>query len=74
MIERREPAEAVGLYTAPFLDGLFLSDAPEFERSVTHGRERLAGAYGRRLSCSPKGPRLRGIFHVPWSGGSGGPE
>lgn len=55
MIERREPAEAVGLYTAPFLDGPFLSDAPEFERWVTHGRERLAGAYGKALESLAEG-------------------
>ena len=54
-LDRREPAGAVGLYTAPFLDGFFLSDAPEFERWVTRERERLAGAYGKALESLAEG-------------------
>src|SRR5688500_17930131 len=33
---------AVELYAGPFLDGFFLSDAPEFERWVDAERDRLA--------------------------------
>ena len=32
---------AIALYTGPFLDGFFLSDAPEFERWVEEQRERF---------------------------------
>jgi TolB-like protein/DNA-binding SARP family transcriptional activator len=54
-LERKEPATAVGLYTAPFLDGFFLSDAPELERWVTREGERLAGAYGKALESLAEG-------------------
>jgi TolB-like protein/DNA-binding SARP family transcriptional activator len=37
------------LYEGAFLDGFFLSDAPEFERWVDHERDRLAGSYARAL-------------------------
>jgi len=39
-------ARAVGLYSGPFLDGFFLSDAPEFEQWVEGERERY-----RRSCC-----------------------
>ena len=42
-----ELAEAVALYRGPFLDGFFISDAPEFERWVEGERDRLA----RRFSA-----------------------
>ena len=48
-LERNEQTAAVGLHTAPFLDGFFLSEAPEFERWVTRERERLGEAYGSAL-------------------------
>jgi serine/threonine-protein kinase len=35
---------AAALHTGPFLDGFFLSDAPEFERWVERERQRLAAA------------------------------
>lgn len=40
---------AVNVYSAPFLDGFFLSDAPEFERWMEGERERFRGAYHRAL-------------------------
>lgn len=40
---------AAALYAGPFLDGFFLSDAPEFERWAERERERLAGAQARLL-------------------------
>ena len=41
-VERGDYAFAVTLYRAPFLDGFFVSDAPEFERWVSMERDRLA--------------------------------
>jgi DNA-binding SARP family transcriptional activator/Tfp pilus assembly protein PilF len=38
-----------GLYAGPFLDGFFLSDAPEFEEWLGRERDRLAAAYARAL-------------------------
>ena len=37
---------AAALYQGPFLDGFFLSDAPDFERWVTTTRSRLARTWG----------------------------
>jgi serine/threonine-protein kinase len=42
---------AAAMYRAPFLDGFFLSDAPEFERWVDAARKRLADAYGTALEA-----------------------
>jgi DNA-binding SARP family transcriptional activator len=42
---------AVSLYEGPFLDGFFLSNAPEFERWVEEERARLAGAYTGSLEA-----------------------
>ena len=39
------------LYAGPFLDGLFLSEAPEFELWVTMERERLAQLHSRSLDA-----------------------
>jgi serine/threonine-protein kinase len=44
-LARGVPAEAAALYRGPFLDGFFLSDAPEFERWVEDERSRLAASY-----------------------------
>lgn len=40
-----ELERAAALYGGPFLDGFFLSDAPEFERWVERERERVAAAF-----------------------------
>ena len=40
---------AAGLYRGPFLDGFFLSDAPEFERWADGERQRLALKYAEVL-------------------------
>jgi DNA-binding SARP family transcriptional activator len=37
---------AAGLYTGPFLDGFFLTGAPEFEQWADGERQRLAASYG----------------------------
>ena len=44
-----ELAEAVALYRGPFLDGFFISDAPEFERWVDGERDRLARRFSSCL-------------------------
>ena len=48
---RADHARAVALYRSPFLDGFFLSDAPEFEHWAARERERLAADYGRALEA-----------------------
>ena len=48
MLER-DHARAVTLYKGPFLDGFFLSEAPEFEQWVDRMRERLANGYRKAL-------------------------
>lgn len=40
---------AASLYAGPFLDGFFLSDAPELERWVDAERARLAQMHGRAI-------------------------
>jgi DNA-binding SARP family transcriptional activator/tRNA A-37 threonylcarbamoyl transferase component Bud32 len=40
---------AVAVYRGPFLDGFFLTGAPEFDRWVERERARLAGEYERAL-------------------------
>ena len=42
---------AVALYRGPFLDGFFLSDAPEFEQWAGRERERLAAGYAKALEA-----------------------
>jgi serine/threonine-protein kinase len=42
-------AGAVELYRGPFLDGFFLTGAPEFERWVERERDRLAAEHARAL-------------------------
>ncbi len=44
-----ERERAVALYAGPFLDGFFLSEAPEFERWVDRERDRLAAACAKAL-------------------------
>jgi DNA-binding SARP family transcriptional activator/tetratricopeptide (TPR) repeat protein len=40
---------SAGLYAGPFLDGFFLSDAPEFEQWLGRERDRLSAACARAL-------------------------
>jgi DNA-binding SARP family transcriptional activator len=44
-ISAGELERAAGWYAGPFLDGFFLSDAPEFERWAERERERMAAAF-----------------------------
>lgn len=48
-LERKDPRAAVEAYHGPFLDGFFLSDAPEFERWVESERSRLAASHANAL-------------------------
>jgi TolB-like protein/DNA-binding SARP family transcriptional activator len=48
-LERGEPGAAAELYRGPFLDGVHLGEALEFERWVDGERERYAGLYARAL-------------------------
>lgn len=48
-LARGDLARATALYHGPFLDGFFLSDAPEFERWVGTERDRLARAHAEAL-------------------------
>ena len=48
---RSDYARAVALYKSPFLDGFFLSDAPEFEQWANRERERLAISYAKALEA-----------------------
>ena len=50
-LEQDEPARAVALYKGPFLDGFFLSEAPEFERWAERERARLADRYASALGA-----------------------
>jgi TolB-like protein/DNA-binding SARP family transcriptional activator len=48
-IERGDLEAAVGEYHGPFLDGFYLSDAPEFEQWADAERVRLAASYAGAL-------------------------
>ena len=50
-VARGDHAGAVRLYTGPFLDGFFVSDAPELEQWAARERERLAGRYAKGLEA-----------------------
>jgi adenylate cyclase len=48
-LARGDRSTAVRLYRGPFLDGFFLSDAPEFDEWAERQRGRLSGAYATAL-------------------------
>lgn len=52
--------EAAVLYTGPFLDGFFLSHAPEFDRWTDQERGRLAAAYAHALEELAQGAERGG--------------
>ena len=61
-LQRGDYASAVSTYRAPFLDGFFVSDAPEFERWVDVERKRLAGAYASALESLATEAEARADF------------
>lgn len=50
-VEEGSLEEAARLYRGPFLDGFYVSDAPEFERWAEGERDRLARQMARALEC-----------------------
>lgn len=59
---RGDHEAAAALYRGPFLDGLFVADAPEFERWSDAERDRLAGAYARALEALAEAAERRRDF------------
>ena len=59
-VEARDYARAAALYRGAFLDGLFLTDAPEFERWVEQERARLAAAHNKALEALAKAAETAG--------------
>ena len=51
---------AVAAYSGPFLDGFFLTDAPEFERWVDHGRGELGRQYAAAVESLAAAATRRG--------------
>ncbi|HEX8320462.1 BTAD domain-containing putative transcriptional regulator [Longimicrobium sp.] len=52
--------EAAALYRGPFLDGFYVSDAPDFDRWADAERDRLGRAYARALDSLADEARKRG--------------
>jgi TolB-like protein/DNA-binding SARP family transcriptional activator len=50
-VDRKDWERAAALYSAPLLDGFFLTDAEEFERLVETERQRYAQDYARALEA-----------------------
>jgi TolB-like protein/DNA-binding SARP family transcriptional activator len=78
-LARGDGAAAVRVYTGPFLDGFFISDAVEFERWMESERQRLAHACAGALEALAEAALARGELvesvrlwrrlaaHDPWS-------
>lgn len=63
-LERGEAEQGAALYAGPFLDGVHLKDAPEFERWVDAERARLARAAHAALRTLAAGATERGDHEV----------
>lgn len=50
-LARGDRAAAVALYAGPFLDGFFVSDAPDLEEWIARERRRLADEHARALEA-----------------------
>lgn len=61
-VERDDLEAAVQAYRGPFLDGFYLSDAPEFERWVDGERARLAATYATALERLAQTSEATGDF------------
>lgn len=63
-LARDELAEAIAVYRGPFLDGFYLTEAPEFERWTEEERVRLAEEHARALHHLAKQADARGQHTV----------
>jgi TolB-like protein/DNA-binding SARP family transcriptional activator/Tfp pilus assembly protein PilF len=61
-LEHGDYSRAVAVYKGPFLDGFFLSDAPEFEQWASKERERLSSLYGKALEALAEDAEARQNF------------
>jgi TolB-like protein/Tfp pilus assembly protein PilF len=59
-LARDEPEAAVALYRGPFLDGFFLTGAPEFERWLDAERESVAERFSAALEALATAAERRG--------------
>jgi len=59
-LDKGDPERAAALYAGPFLDGFFLSDAPEFEHWVDAERTRLASRAERAVESLAAAATARG--------------
>src|SRR4051812_24386743 len=55
-----DPEAAAALYAGPFLDGFYVSDAPDFERWADQERDRLARAHARALEALAESAEAEG--------------
>jgi DNA-binding SARP family transcriptional activator/TolB-like protein len=67
-LEAGDAEAAVRAYGGPFLDGFYVSDAPEFERWVDGERDRLARAYAGALAALAEAAEREGsaLRAVEW--------
>ena len=63
-LEENDPGGAVGIYTAPFLDGFYLNGGGEFESWAETERARLASQCGAALEALSTGADKRGEHRV----------
>ena len=61
-LERGDLQAAAAAYTGPFLDGVYLAEAPEFEQWVEGRRSDLAGAFRQTLIRLAAAATTRGDF------------
>ncbi|HEX6066819.1 MAG TPA: BTAD domain-containing putative transcriptional regulator, partial [Longimicrobiales bacterium] len=61
-LEHSDFERAASLYRGPFLDGFFLSEAPEFERWTDRERDRLAAGYRSALESLAESAERAGDF------------
>lgn len=61
-LEAGDPSRAVAIYTGPFLEGFYLSEADEFERWADSERDRLGRVYAQALESLADAAEGRGEF------------
>jgi TolB-like protein/DNA-binding SARP family transcriptional activator len=62
-ISRGDPAAAAAIYSGPFLDGLLLADAADFERWASTERARFAREYQECLESLAAAAEMRAQWH-----------